>query len=427
MISFVPSSLRPLAQHAAQDLTRRTGRRVLLALLSVVLFSVSFAAITYYDLQSQVEIIDVATMVGTDRPSRADGEEGVDDSYEGRAVNILVMGSDTRAGSNNVDGSEGSEDVAVARSDTAMIMHLSADRSRIEVVSIPRDTLVDIPSCTLPDGSETDPQYDTMFNSAFATGAGESTAPEAVAAGAACTIKTVEQMTGIFIDEYMVVDFAGLSTMVDALGGVRVYVDEEINDPDYTGLVLEPGCYLMGGSTAVSYARVRHGVGGDASDLNRIGRQQNLMAAMLRTAQQKNLLTSAPDLYSFARSALATLTTSPGIGSLPTLAGLAQSIAAIGMENVRFVTMPYMAAPFDENRVVPSGEAQAVWDALINDTPVPDESVTVQGDGSTPSSTDGTGSGEEGTGSPEQPGQPEDPGAAAPTEDPAAACYDLSK
>ena len=92
--------------------------------------------------------------------------------------------------------------------------------------------------------------------------------------------------------------------------------------------------------------------------------------------------------------------TSPGIGSLPTLAGLAQSIAAIGMDNVRFVTMPYMAAPFDENRVVPSGEAQAVWDALINDTPVPDESVTVQGDGSTPSSTDGTGSGEEGTGSP---------------------------
>ena len=184
MISSVPSSLRPLAQHAAQDLTRRTGRRVLLALLSIVLFSVSFAAITYYDLQSQVEIIDVATMVGTDRPSRADGEEGVDDSYEGRAVNILVMGSDTRAGSNNVDGSEGSEDVAVARSDTAMIMHLSADRSRIEVVSIPRDTLVDIPSCTLPDGSETDPQYDTMFNSAFATGAGESTAPEAVAAGA---------------------------------------------------------------------------------------------------------------------------------------------------------------------------------------------------------------------------------------------------
>ena len=66
MISFVPSSLRPLAQHAAQDLTRRTGRRVLLALLSVVLFSVSFAAITYYDLQNQVEIIDIATMVDTD-------------------------------------------------------------------------------------------------------------------------------------------------------------------------------------------------------------------------------------------------------------------------------------------------------------------------------------------------------------------------
>ncbi|WP_235931564.1 MULTISPECIES: LCP family protein [Actinomyces] len=427
---LVPSSLRPLARHAAQDLARHTGRTILLVLLSVVLFATSFAAISYHDLQSQVNRIDVNNLLGTDRPTRADadtGGEAVADSYAGRAVNILVMGTDTRAGANNIDGADGSEDVAVARSDTAMILHVSADRSRIEVVSIPRDTLLDIPKCMQADGTESHAQDDTMFNTAFSNGAGENSSPEAVAAGAACTIKTVEQLTGIFIDEYMVVDFSGLSTMVDALGGVQVYVEEDIYDPDHTGLELEAGCYHMDGLTAVQYARVRYGVGYDGSDLNRIGRQQNLMAAMLRTAQQKNLLTSATDLYSFARSALATLTTSPGIGELTTLAGLAQSIASIGMDNVRFVTMPVAPAPSDpDNRVVPSWEAEAVWDALINDTPVPDESVTVQGDGGVPSdsaSTDAPGSADGSTdeGTPEEDAQV----GAPPTEDPAAACYNL--
>ncbi|WP_249367592.1 MULTISPECIES: LCP family protein [unclassified Actinomyces] len=429
----MPSSLRPLARHAAQDLARRTGRRILLVLLSVVLFATSFAAISYHDLQSQVNRIDVNDLLGSDRPTRADAtEEAVEDSYAGRAVNILVMGSDTRSGANNIDGADGTDDVAVARSDTAMILHVSADRSRIEVVSIPRDTLLDIPSCTQADGTETYAQYDTMFNSAFSNGAGESSSPEAVAAGAACTIKTVEQLTGLYIDEYMVVDFSGLSTMVDALGGVQVYVDEDIDDPDHTGLVLDAGCYHMDGMTAVQYARVRYGVGYDGSDLNRIGRQQNLMAAMLRTAQQKNLLTSATDLYSFARSALATLTTSPGIGSLPTLAGLAQSIASIGMGNVRFVTMPFAPAPSDpQNRVVPSWQAEAVWEALINDTPVPDESVSVQGDGSVPSggtgadSDDGSGDGAA-SGDTLEEAVPSGEGE-APAEDPATACYNLQQ
>ncbi|MGK2348279.1 LCP family protein [Actinomyces sp. W5033] len=424
----MPSSPRPLARHAAKDLARRTGRRILLVLLSVVLFAASFAAISYHDLQSQVQRIDVNDLLGSDRPTRADAtQEAVEDSYAGRAVNILVMGSDTRAGANNVDGADGSDDVAVARSDTAMILHISADRTRIEVVSIPRDTLLDIPTCTQADGNETYAQYDAMFNSAFSNGAGKSASPEAVAAGAACTIRTVEHLTGIYIDEYMVVDFSGLSAMVNALGGVQVYVDEEIYDVDHTGLVLDVGCYHMDGMTAVQYARVRYGVGYDGSDINRIGRQQNLMAAMLRTAQQKNLLTSATDLYSFARSALATLTTSPGVGSLTTLAGLAQSIASIGMDNVRFVTMPFAPAPSDpQNRVVPSWQAEAVWEALINDTPVPSESVTVQADGTAPSQAGGT----EDLGpsdAVEETTTSQGEAAPTPAEDPAAACYNLKQ
>lgn len=348
-----------------------------------MLFVAASAGFAYFDISSRLTVIDTDDLLGTDRPTRA---EPVKDNYEGQAVNILVLGSDTRAGNNNVDGSQGTEDVLVARSDTAMVMHLSADRARIDVVSIPRDTLVDIPSCIAADGSTTAAQNNTQFNIAFANGAGTGSDTDAVAAGVACTIKTVEALTDLYIDEWMVVDFSGLSTMVDSLGGVTLYVEEDIDDPDYTGLALEAGCHHMDGATALQYARVRHGVG-DGSDLSRISRQQNLMSAMIRTAQSKNLLTNADDLYAFAGSAMSTLTVSPGLGDLATLAGLAQSIQSIGMDHVNFVTMPHEPASWDPNRVVPSESADDVWEALREDKPVPEASVTVSADGSSPSAT----------------------------------------
>ena len=90
------------------------------------------------------------------------------------------------------------------------------------------------------------------------------------------TLKTVEKMTGIRIDDFVVVDFNGLSKVVDSLGGVNVHVDEAIDDSDYTGLTLDEGCQKLDGQTALQYARVRHGVG-DGSDISRISRQQKLM------------------------------------------------------------------------------------------------------------------------------------------------------
>ena len=317
--------------------------------LALVVFAASFFAFAYYDLQSQITPIDPSTFLGTDRPSR----DPVSDGYEGHAVNILVLGTDSRAGANNVDG------------------------SRVDVISIPRDTVVDIPSCTSSDGSTVE-ESEGQFNTAFANGAGTGSDKKAVTAGVACTIKTVEALTDIYIDESIVVDFSGLSTMVDALGGVTLYVDEDIDDTEYTGLVLERGCHHLDGATALQYARVRHGVG-DGSDISRISRQQNLMSAMLRTAQSKNLLTDADKLSSFAREALGTLTVSKGIADLTTLAGLAQSIASIGMDHINFVTMPHEPAAWDPDRVVPSESADAVWKALKSDKPIPAESTHADG------------------------------------------------
>ena len=364
----------PPVRHAARELRHRLLRNVMLSLLAIMLFVTTGGWAVYQDLQSRLKTQSIDDILGGDRP---DGP--TDHSFEGRAVNILVMGSDSRNGQVVDDGTEG------MRSDTAMIVHLSEDRSRMDVVSIPRDTLVDIPACKLPpDGSsKSDPAPDTIFNSAFSTGADNSTDPDDVKYAAACTITTVEKLTDIRIDEFMVVDFTGFEKMVDSLGGVPMYVDEDVSD-DKADLYLDKGCNTLNGTQALGYARARYSLG-DGSDISRIGRQQQLVAAMMRTAKSKNLLTDMTSLYGFATSALETLTVSEGLGGVDKLAGLANSAASIGMDNINFITMPVEQDLYDANRVVPSEKANEVWDAMRNDKPVPEDAVSLSADGTSPS------------------------------------------
>ena len=346
----------------------------MLSLLAAMLFVTTGAWAVYHDLQGRLSILDIDGILSEeDRPPGP-----TDHSFEGRAVNILVMGSDSRNGQVVDDGTEG------MRSDTAMIVHLSEDRSRMDVVSIPRDTMVQIPSCKLPDGSESDPSSYAIFNSAFSTGADNSSNPDDVKFAAACTIKTVEKLTNIRIDEYMVVDFTGFEKIVDSLGGVPMYVEEDVDD-DRADLHLTKGCNTLNGAQALGYARARYSLG-DGSDISRIGRQQQLVAAMMRTAKSKNLLTDMTSLYGFATSALETLTVSEGLGGVDKLAGLANSAADIGMDNINFITMPVEQDAYDANRVVPiRSKANAVWDALRNDEPVPEDAVSLSADGTSPS------------------------------------------
>ena len=360
----------------------------MLSLLAAMLFVTTGAWAVYHDLQGRLSILDIDGILSEeDRPPGP-----TDHSFEGRAVNILVMGSDSRNGQVVDDGTEG------MRSDTAMIVHLSEDRSRMDVVSIPRDTMVQIPSCKLPDGSESDPSSYAIFNSAFSTGADNSSNPDDVKFAAACTIKTVEKLTNIRIDEYMVVDFTGFEKIVDSLGGVPMYVEEDVDD-DRADLHLTKGCNTLNGAQALGYARARYSLG-DGSDMSRIGRQQQLVAAIMRTAQSKNLLTDTNSLYDFANSALSTLTVSSDLGDLSRLGQIAHSAANIGMDNINFVTMPVEQDLYDPNRLAPSDQADDVWNALREDKPIPEESVSLAADGTSPSQgatpTDGAG----GTGNP---------------------------
>lgn len=389
----------------------------MLCLLACVLFVTTGAWAAYHNLQGKIGVKPIDTIIGGDRP---DGP--TDHSFEGRAVNILVMGSDSRNGQVVNDDTEG------MRSDTAMIVHLSEDRSRMDVISIPRDTMVAMPSCKLPDGSESDPSSYAIFNSAFSTGANNSSNPDDVAYAAACTIKTVEKLTNVRMDEYMVVDFTGFESMVDSLGGVPMYVEEDVDD-EKADLHLSKGCNTLNGAQALGYARARYSLG-DGSDISRIGRQQQLVGAIMRTAKSKNLLTDMPTLYSFAESALSTLTVSEGLGGIDKLAGLANSAASIGMENINFVTLPVEEDDIDPNRVQPSAQAAAVWDALRDDKPIPEEAVSLSADGTSPSqeaspTDDSSGTSDPTQGNQPTPAAPANPGAGSDdsgTVDPATQC-----
>lgn len=372
----VSSSPLALARHCSKDLRRHWLRQAGLVVLSLVLFVVTSAGLLYRDLQGQIERQDVSDLIVAPLP-RTTSEPLPEDSFEGFPVNILIMGSDARGGQAvSNDGTEG------MRSDTTMLMHISKDRSRIDVVSIPRDTMVPIPSCTQPDGSTTYAQRLAQFNSAFSLGSAGSTDSADVKYAAACTLATVQQMSGMDIPDYMVVDFDGFEQMINALGGVPMYVEESVMDRR-ANLYLDAGCQHLDGATALAFARARYSLG-DGSDLSRIGRQQELVSSIIRTALSKNLATDLPSLYAFAQASLSSLTVSPRLGDLQTLAGLALSVKNLGMDQVNFVTLPVQEYPADHNRVIPSAQAEAVWEALRTDTPVPAETVSVNGDGQDP-------------------------------------------
>jgi len=265
------------------------------------------------------------------------------------ALNILVLGSDSRSGEENQ--ALGGGDSTGARSDTAMVVHVDAGRTEATVVSIPRDTLVTRPSCPLEDGGSTAVAYQAMFNSAYSVG------------GPVCAVKTVESITNVRMDHYIEIDFSGFAKLVNALGGVTVTTDEDIDDPS-SHLTLGAGTHHLNGKQALGLARTRHGIG-DGSDLGRIGLQQKLVKALLEQISSTNLLTSPTKLYSVADAITGSLTTDTGLDSLTELMSLGQSLKGLSADQVKTVMMPVVPAPSDHNRVVAQEPAASrLWKSL---------------------------------------------------------------
>lgn len=254
-------------------------------------------------------------------------------------VNILVLGSDHRDGRNGerID----------ARSDTILVAHLSAEGRGAEVVSIPRDTLVDLPDCTTPEG-RTVPGGRAAINTAFTIG------------GADCTRKAVERLSGLRLDHTVVFGFEAFKKAVDALGGVEITVTEKVDDPK-AHLKLRKGRQTLTGEQALAYARVRYGLG-DGSDLGRIERQQKLMAALVEKARSR--MDDPVRLAKAARAVVSALEADSDL-TAPALLRIIDAFARSEHRKIDFHTMPWKPAPEAPGRLVPrQPQADRLWQRL---------------------------------------------------------------
>ncbi|MGV8968098.1 MAG: LCP family protein [Cellulomonas sp.] len=373
------ASARPhAARHARRPESHRIVAGTALAVTALLAFGVTGVATAYTKLQGNIQSADVTTLLGDDRPAAAVAPDP-NDPNAGKALNILLMGSDVRDGENAAIGGA----VDGMRSDTTIVLHLSADRTRADLVSIPRDTLVDIPACERSDGTTSKAQTG-LFNSAFSLGSQSGEVSDA----AACTWRTVEKITGVRLDDFVVIDFAGFTKMVDALGGIPICIPNDIDSPKADNLKLSAGMQTLNGPTALSFARARTGKGlGDGSDTNRIGRQQQLLAATVREVQSKNLLTDVPELLQFLNAATSSITASPNLASIPNLTGLAFSLRGTASGNITFMTIPFAAAPSDPNRVVMTDAADAIWANLAADQPIVEPAAPAETPAATPGAT----------------------------------------
>ena len=370
-------NLRPI-QHSAVNYGRfGLLRGALAVLLAGVLFVVSSAGFVYASLSSQF----ANRVVNIDAYSVDGQSKATPDSFEGRAVNILVVGTDSRNGASGELGAGDADDVPGLRNDSTMVIHVSADRSRVQIVSIPRDTLVDIPACKHRDGTTSEPTSDDMFNNAMVYGSNGGDDPEDIAPGIACVKSTVEKLSGMSIDAFMVVDFAGFINMIDALGGVWFNIPEHIED-ESAQLYIDAGCWKLSGTHALAYMRSRKGQG-DGSDISRIGRQQQLISAMLRELQEKNYVTDPGALINFLQAAISAVNVSDNLGNASSDASLLINVLQkVDRTNIQFVTMPVEEPSWDPNRRIPSEPmARNVWTALKNDQALPVGTTFTDGNG----------------------------------------------
>jgi LCP family protein required for cell wall assembly len=273
-----------------------------------------------------------------------------------KSTNILLLGSDSRAGVNGEYGVD-----TGARSDTTVLLHVSPNGDRAVAISFPRDSMVQIPACKKKKGAMTSPQFG-MLNAAFAE------------AGSVCTWRTIESLTGIHIDHFVEVDFSGFKRVVDALGGVEICVPQPIVDPR-ANLTLKAGRQIVKGDKALGYVRTRYTLG-DGSDLDRITRQQKFLASVAKKALDGNMLTDPVRTYRFLSAATKSISTDDKltVGVMRKLAGSAKGMTT---GKVRFVTVPTRVYPKDPNRVEwDMAQARPLFDAIRNDNNLPEVAPT---------------------------------------------------
>ena len=271
-------------------------------------------------------------------------------------INMLLIGSDARAGTNShIFGSETS-----VLADVEILVHISADRKNAVALSFPRDLMVPWPACpSTSGGSGYLPQSLGQINATIANG------------GPGCTLLTIEQLTGVKIPYLATINFGGVIEMSNAIGGVDVCVARPIHDR-YTFLNLEAGNHNLKGMQALQFLRTRHGVG-DGSDLSRISNQQVFLTSLLRKIKSEGVLSNPIQLYSLANAAARNMQLSTSLTDINTMIGIASALKSVDLEKMTFLQVPShggLPAPYS-GRVMPNyDQANLIFQKLVNDEPI---------------------------------------------------------
>lgn len=340
-------------------------RRAVIGVCALLVVALVLGIGAYLKLTGNINRLDISGALGN-RPQQA---ATTDAQTNLTPLNIMVMGSDSREGTKLGQG-QTEYGMTGNRSDTNLIVHLSADRKSAIVVSIPRDSMTKAPRNCQNKADTVDNGVIRQWNQNFTLG------------GPACTIKAFEGLTDIYIDHFVVIDFRGFQSMVDALGGVTVCTPVAINDKD-SHLVLKAGKTRVNGRQALGYVRVRKTVG-DGSDLGRIDRQQAFLSSVIQEATKSSLLLRPDRLFRFLNAATSAMTTDKNL-DVGEMRDIAQSVARIGTDQIRFVKLPTETYPADPNRVQWTPAAETIWKALRTDKPLPGTKVPSGTTSSTPS------------------------------------------
>ncbi|MEW2399783.1 LCP family protein [Streptomyces sp. NPDC046862] len=274
-------------------------------------------------------------------------------------LNILVIGSDARDTKENQQLGGAKETFGgTPLADVQMLVHLSADRSNMSVISMPRDTLLQIPKCTDPDDGKVYQASNgrVMTNQSLGRG------------GPGCTVATWQELTGIHIDHFMMVDFSGVVSMADAIGGVPVCVTANIYSKDSqghgSGLKLKEGTTYIKGKQALQWLRTRYGFE-DGSDIARAKAQHQYMNAMVRELRENATITNPNKLRKLAEEATDSLTVDDGLGTVAKLYDLSTELRKVAPKRITMTTMPYT---YVGARVVPKeGDAEKLFRLVRED------------------------------------------------------------
>jgi LCP family protein required for cell wall assembly len=371
-----PKVLDPAGEQAAYEHAQRRARiigRIIVGFFAVLVIVGGSIGVAYDKIFSKVDfgkpLNQVLPASARPAPATPKATSAAGGGSTGTAKNILILGVDSRLGENSQFQVKGAPAQTEDLSDTAILAHLAANGKGVTLVSIPRDSVVQIPSCEKVD-NDGNPILDkngqlqyskptkALFNEAIELG------------GPYCSAKTLESLTGIRIDNFLEIDFTGVVKMSKAIGGVPLNICEPIHDAN-TGLNLPAGPVNLIGDQALAFVRARYGLtGGD--DLHRIQRQQQFMASMVRKALSTANFFNPATMYNFYSAVASSLSTDMTSSQLLSL-GIDYRHTTTA--NIVFVTVPTYPAPkgdpFYEHLYWSEDEANALFADIHDDLPIP--------------------------------------------------------